>query len=64
MDRLTVRNMRNRGEAWLGTALLGMLGLDGFWEGRLEPSRKGTDWLAILKAVVMYRLADPATRSC
>lgn len=43
MDRLTVRNMRNRGEAWLGTALLDMLGLDGFWEERLEPSRTGTD---------------------
>ena len=38
-----------------------MLGLDSFWEGRLAPSRKGTDWLAILKAIVMYRLADPGS---
>ena len=31
MDRLTVRNMRNWGEAWLGLELWDKLGLDGFW---------------------------------
>lgn len=61
MDRLAVRNMRNWGEVWLGMELWDMLGLDGFWKGRLEPSRKGTDWLAILKAIVMYRLTDPGS---
>ena len=61
MDRLTVRNARNWGEVWLGTELWGMLGLDGFWRARLPPSRKGTDWLAILKAIVMYRLTDPGS---
>ena len=45
MDRLTVRNVRNRGEAWLG--------LDGFCTPRFGPSRKGTDWLALMKAIVL-----------
>ena len=31
MDRLTVRNVRNWGEAWLGLELWAKLGLDGFW---------------------------------
>ena len=61
MDRLAVRNTRNWGEVWLGTVLWDMLGLDGFWRARLSPSRKGTDWLAILKAIVMYRLTDPGS---
>ena len=61
MDRLTVRNMRNWGEVWLGMELWDMLGLDSFWGKRLAPSRKGTDWLAILKAIVMYRLTDPGS---
>ena len=61
MDRLAVRNMRNWGEVWLGMELWNMLGLDSFWERLLLPSRKGTDWLAILKAIVMYRLTDPGS---
>ena len=31
MDRLTVRNVRNWGEVWLGLELCDKLGLDGFW---------------------------------
>ena len=31
MDRLTVRNVRNWGEVWLGLELWDKLGLDGFW---------------------------------
>ena len=61
MDRLTVRNMRNWGEIWLGTELWGKLGLDNFWEKRIAPSRKGTDWVAILKAIVIYRLVNPGS---
>jgi transposase len=61
MDRLAVENMRNWGEVWLGTVLWGRLGLDGFWASRLPPSRKGTDWLAVMKAIVMYRLTDPGS---
>lgn len=61
MDRLTVSNLRNWGEAWLGTVLWDMLGLDGFWSPRLPSSRKGTDWLAVMKAIVLYRFADPGS---
>ena len=61
MDKLVVKNMRNWGEVWLGTELWDKLGLDGFWSVRLSPSRKGTDWLAIMKAIVMYRLTDPGS---
>ena len=61
MDKLVVRNMRNWGEVWLGTELWDKLGLDGFWSARLPPSRKGTDWLAIMKSIVMYRLTDPGS---
>ena len=31
MDRLTVRDVRNWGEVWLGLELWDKLGLDGFW---------------------------------
>ena len=61
MDGLAVKNMRNWGEVWLGTELWDELGLDGFWASRLPPSRKGTDWLAIMKAIVMYRLTGPGS---
>lgn len=61
MDRLCVRNMRNWGELWLGLQLWDMLGLDDFWTRRLSPSRKGTDWLALLKAIVTYRLTSPGS---
>ena len=61
MDRLSVRNLRNWGEVWLGMVLWDMLGLDGFWARRLPASRKGTDWLALLKAIVMYRFTAPGS---
>jgi hypothetical protein len=61
MDALQVRNLRNRGEVWLGLELWNRLGLDEFWTARLAPSRKGTDWLAVLKSIVLYRLTDPGS---
>ena len=61
MDALQVKNLRNWGEVWLGLELWNRLGLDEFWSARLAPSRKGTDWLAILKSIVLYRLTDPGS---
>ena len=58
-DRLVVKNLRNWGEVWLGTVLWDKLGLDDFWKARLSSSRKGTDWLSIMKAIVLYRFTDP-----
>lgn len=61
MNRLSVRNMRNWGEVWLGLQLWDMLELDSFWSSRIDKSRKGTDWLALLKAIVIYRLTAPGS---
>ena len=61
MNQLSVRNMRNWGEVWLGLQLWDMLELDNFWSGRIDKSRKGTDWLALLKAIVVYRLTAPGS---
>ena len=61
MSRLSVRNMRNWGEVWLGLQLWDMLELDNFWSSRIDKSRKGTDWLALLKAIVVYRLTAPGS---
>ena len=61
MDKLAVKNLRNWGEVWLGLELWKRLGLDEFWAPRLSPGRKGTDWLAILKSIVMYRLTAPGS---
>ena len=60
-DRLVVKNLRNWGEVWLGTVLWDKLGLDDFWKARLSPSRKGTDWLSVMKAIVLYRFTDPGS---
>ena len=61
MNRLSVRNMRNWGEVWLGLQLWDMLELDDFWSSRIDKSRKGTDWPALLKAIVIYRLTAPGS---
>lgn len=61
MNRLSVRNMRNWGEVWLGLQLWDMLELDCFWSSRIDKSRKGTDCLALLKAIVVYRLTAPGS---
>jgi len=37
------------------------LRLDEFWSRRLEPSRKGTSWLHVLKTLVSYQLVDPGS---
>lgn len=60
-DRLVVKNLRNWGEVWLGTVLWDRLGLDDFWKARLSSSRKGTDWLSIMKAIVLYMFTDPGS---
>ena len=42
MNRLSVRNMRNWGEVWLGLQLWDMLELDDFWSSRIDKGRKGS----------------------
>ena len=60
-EELRLENMRNWGEVWIGMELWNKLELDRFWGPRLERSRKDTDWLALLKAIVMYRFTDPGS---
>lgn len=61
MHRLELLRPRQWGGCWLALGLWDELDLDGFWEGRLKPSREGTRWLSVLKTLVCYRLIDPGS---
>ena len=61
LGELALRRPRQWGGCWLAGALWDQLQLDGFWSPRLEPSRKGTRWLNVLKTLVFYRLLDPGS---
>jgi transposase len=52
---------RQWGGCWLGLWLWRTLQLDEFWAERLPPSREGTQWRLILKALSVYRLIDPGS---
>ncbi len=58
---MQLRRPRQYGACWLALHLWSLLGLDEFWESRLPPSRKGTRWANVLKALVAYRLTDPGS---
>jgi hypothetical protein len=61
LDQVQIRRPRQWGGCWLACELWQQLQLDEFWQSRLLPSREGTDWLAILKTLVAYRLLDPGS---
>jgi hypothetical protein len=61
LDQVQIRHPRQWGGCWLACELWQQLQLDVFWQSRLLPSREGTDWLAILKTLVAYRLLDPGS---
>jgi len=61
LNGLQLRRPRQWGACWLACELWDQLQLDGFWEARLPPSRKGTRWLNVLKTLVCYRLIDPGS---
>ena len=61
LSKMTVENIREWGACWLGLYLWNLVGLDEFWTSRLLPSSHGTDWLAVFKAIVLYRLTDPGS---
>jgi transposase len=52
---------RQWGACWLALWLWKLLKLDEFWSVHLEPSREGTEWRLILKALSAYRLIDPGS---
>lgn len=47
------------GDVWLGRGTLEHARTGRVLASRLPSSRKGTDWLAVLKPIVLYRLANP-----
>lgn len=61
LPAITLTRPRQWGACFLALWLWDFLGLDGFWLPRLEPSRKGTRWLSVLKTLVAYRLIDPGS---
>jgi transposase len=61
LSGLQLRRPRQWGACWLACELWDLLALDGFWQPRLRPSRKGTRWLNVLKTLVAYRLIDPGS---
>jgi transposase len=61
LNQMTLRHPRQWGGCWLALELWNQLGLDFFWEGVLPDSRKGTNWVNVLKTLVSYRLLDPGS---
>jgi len=61
LNQLQVQRPRQWGGCWLSIELWQQLQLDEFWGGRLPVSREGTDWLEILKILVIYRLLSPGS---
>ena len=61
LDQLRLERPRQWGACWLALELWNWLQLDAFWAPRLVASRKGTQWLAVLKTLVAYRLIDPGS---
>lgn len=58
---IRLRRPRQWGACFLALWLWDHLDLDQFWGARLEPSRKGTRWLNVLKMLTVYRLIDPGS---
>lgn len=54
LSQMTLRHPRQWGGCWLAMELWNQLGLDRFWEPRLPESRKGTEWLSVLKTLVTH----------
>lgn len=61
VDEMRLHRPRQFGACWLALELWRRLGLDDFFEARLEPSRKRTRWTNVLKALTVYRLIDPGS---
>jgi len=61
LSQMTLRHPRQWGGCWLAMELWNQLGLDCFWAPRLPDSRKGTEWLNVLKTLTAYRLLDPGS---
>ena len=61
LQDMQLKRPRQWGACWLAMTLWDQLKLDDFWSTRLDDSRKGTNWLNVLKLLVAYRLIDPGS---
>ena len=61
LGALSVERPRQWGACWLALKVWDLLQLDSFWSDRLPPSREGTQWLLLLKAMTVFRLIDPGS---
>jgi hypothetical protein len=61
LEQIQLLRPRQWGACWLGLHLWDVLELDRFWAPLLPPSRKGTRWLNVLKALVAFRPIDPGS---
>jgi transposase len=61
LNELQLKHPRQWGACWLSIVLWQQLQLDEFWNTRLRPSRKGTQWVQVLQTLVAYRLIDPGS---
>lgn len=61
LEGMRLEHPRQWGACWLGMTLWEDLQLDIFWSPRLGRTREGTEWLHVLKTLVMYRLIDPGS---
>lgn len=61
LNGMQLHRPRQWGACWLALELWEQLKLDAFWAPRLLPSRKGTQWLNVLKTLVCHRWIDPGS---
>jgi transposase len=61
IKELQLRNPRQWGACWLGCELWKKLSLGEFWRGKLDVSRKGTQWAHVLQTLVISRLIEPGS---
>ena len=61
VDQYQLTRARQYGACWLACELWDSLKLDDFWSAKLGSSREGTNWAALLKISVAYRLIAPGS---
>jgi hypothetical protein len=61
LSRLQLRRPRAFGNCWLACELWHQLGLEEFWQARLQPGREAVSWDKVLQLLVVNRLIDPGS---
>lgn len=61
LSEMQLRRPRSFGDCWLGCWLWRQLGLDRFWQDRLQSPRSDLPWSKVLQLLVINRLIDPGS---